>query len=129
MILSPEEGACFSSSEYLLCGLPVVSTPSKGGRDVWYDEYNSIVCEPTPDAVALAVEEFVRNRRDPQRIREKHIKQAQEYRAKFINVLADVFHRFGVEDNPVKYFQGNYYHKLRKSYTPDFPAIFGNNYS
>ena len=130
LILSAEEGACFSSSEYLLSGLPVVSTPSKGGRDVWYDEYNSIVCEPTPDAVALAVEEFVRNPRNPQRIRQKHIEKAQEYRVKFINVLADVFHRFGVVDaDPFKYFQDNFYHKLRKSYKPDFQGIFGNNYS
>ena len=128
LILSEKEGANFASSEYLLCGVPVVSTPSKGGRDVWYDEYNSIVCEPNPDAVALAVEEFVRKPRDPQHIRQKHIEQAQAYRSKFINILADIFHRFDVVDvDPVNYFQTNFFHKLRKSYKPDFQAIFGSN--
>ncbi len=130
LILSEVEGACFASGEYLLCGLPVVSTPSKGGRDVWYNEYNSIVCEPTPDAIALAVEEFVRNPRDRHRIRQSHLEQAQLYRAKFINLLADVFKRFAVVDvDPVNYFQANFFHKLRKSHRPDFQEIFGNNYS
>jgi glycosyltransferase involved in cell wall biosynthesis len=127
LILSEEEGACFASSEYLLCGIPVVSTPSKGGRDVWYNEYNSIICDPTPDAIALAVEEFVRNPRDPQRIRQDHIDQAQKYRERFINLLADVFNRFGVVDvEPLNYFKANFFHKLRKSYKPDFKAIFGD---
>ena len=82
---------------------------------------------PTPDAVALAVEEFVRNPRDPQRIREKHIEKAQEYREKFVNVLDDIFKRFGVIDvDPSNYFQANFFHKLRKSYKPDFQVIFGN---
>ncbi len=31
LLLSEEEGACYASLEYLLCGLPVVSTPSRGG--------------------------------------------------------------------------------------------------
>lgn len=127
LILSEEEGACFASSEYLLCGIPVVSTPSKGGRDVWYNEYNSIVCEPTPDTVAFAVEEFVRNPRDPNRIRQQHIEQTQKYREKFINMLADVFDRFGVNEvNPSNYFEENFFHKLRKSYRPDFKEIFGS---
>ncbi|MGD1703878.1 glycosyltransferase [Dapis sp. BLCC M229] len=127
LILSETEGACFASSEYLLCGVPVVSTPSKGGRHVWYDEYNSIICEPTPDAVASAVEEFVRNPRYPKRIRQKHIEEAQKYRTKFINVLTDIFNRFGVVDvDPGNYFHGNFFHKLRKSYKPNFPEIFGN---
>lgn len=116
LILSAEEGSCLTSSEYLLCGIPVVSTPSLGGRDVWYDEYNSIICKPTPDAVALAVEEFVRNPRDPQRIRQKHIEQAKEYRAKFIKVITNVFNRFGVVDvEPSTYFEKHFYPRMRKS--------------
>lgn len=126
LILSEIEGSCFASSEYLLCGVPVVSTPSKGGRDVWYNEYNSIVCEPTSEAVASAVEEFVKHPRDPEKIRQQHIEQAQGYRKKFISMLADTFNRFGVTDvDPESYFQANFFHKLRKSYKPDFKDIFG----
>jgi tetratricopeptide (TPR) repeat protein/glycosyltransferase involved in cell wall biosynthesis len=121
LILSAEEGACSTSSEYLLCGIPVVSTPSLGGRDVWYDEYNSIICEPTPEAIALAVEKFLQNPPDPQHIRQKHIEKAQEYRAKFIQVVADVFNRFGVVDvEPSTYFKKNFYHRMRKSENINF---------
>lgn len=35
LALSELEGACWASTEYLLCGLPVVSTPCSGGREVW----------------------------------------------------------------------------------------------
>lgn len=35
--LSAVEGAMFAATEYLLCGLPVVSTPSLGGRNTWFD--------------------------------------------------------------------------------------------
>lgn len=127
LILSEIEGACFASSEYLLCGLPVVSTPSKGGRDVWYNEYNSIVCEPNPDSVALAVEEFVRNPRDPYKIRQMHIEKSKEYRLRFIKMLSDIFNRFSVLDvDPVDYFEKTFFHKQYKSYKPDFKAIFGD---
>lgn len=57
LMLSEEEGSCYASLEYLLCGLPVVSTPSRGGRDVFYNENNSIICDDTPEAVAEAVRE------------------------------------------------------------------------
>ena len=43
MILSYVEGANRSTLEYLLAGLPVVSTQSKGGRDVFFDSENSII--------------------------------------------------------------------------------------
>lgn len=38
LILSAEEGACFAAMEYLLCGLPVVTTPNIGGRDEFFDK-------------------------------------------------------------------------------------------
>jgi len=121
LILSAEEGTCSTSSEYLLCGVPVVSTSSKGGRDVWYNEDNSIICEPTADGVALAVQKFVENPPDAGLIRQKHIIQAQEYRTKFIQVVADVFNRFGVVDvAPSSYFKQNFYHRMRKSENINF---------
>jgi len=121
LVLSEEEGACQTSSEYLLCGIPVVSTSSLGGRDVWYNEYNSIICEATPEAVALAVEKFVQNPPDAQHIRQQHIEKAKEYREKFIQVVADVFKRFGVVDvEASNYFQKNFYNKMRKNEHIDF---------
>jgi glycosyltransferase involved in cell wall biosynthesis len=56
LCLSAEEGAMFASMEYMLCGLPIVSTRSLGGRDVYFDEQYTLVCDDTPEAVATAVE-------------------------------------------------------------------------
>lgn len=98
LIFSRIEGVCPASSEYLLCGLPVVSTSSKGGRDVWYDDYNSMIVEPDPDAVAAAVAEFVANPRDPAKIREGYLNKAKVFRDRFRDdVLAPVLKRYGVE--------------------------------
>ena len=38
VMLSAKEGASYASIEYLLSGIPVVSTISQGGRDVFFDK-------------------------------------------------------------------------------------------
>ena len=128
LILSEKEGACFSSSEYLLCGVPVVSTKSSGGRDVWYDNYNSIVVEPSEDKINEAVNSFLKNPRDPLKIRNNHINLAQSQRKKFINLLDLLFKKFNVKDiNSEEYFNEKYYHKLRKSMNiEDVINLFNN---
>jgi glycosyltransferase involved in cell wall biosynthesis len=124
IILSQREGACFASSEYLLCGIPVVSTYSEGGRGIWYNDYNSLVVEDDEDAVAEAVQYFVDNPRDPNIIRQMHIDLANEHRQRYIDKLGSYFSQFGVDVNPTDFFNENFYHKMRKSYKPDFDEIF-----
>lgn len=127
LILSEEEGACFASSEYLLCGIPVVSTKSRGGRAVWYNSYNSILCDDTPDSVKDAVDFFVNNPRDPHIIRDAHISLAKHYRTKFISVFAKILYDNGVYNiDASEYFYKNFIHKLRKSHIPNFEKIFRN---
>jgi glycosyltransferase involved in cell wall biosynthesis len=58
LILSPVEGANYASMEYLFAGLPVVSTPSIGGRDLYFDDDYCLICDPTPEAVRDAVAEL-----------------------------------------------------------------------
>jgi glycosyltransferase involved in cell wall biosynthesis len=119
------EGGCYASSEYLLCGVPVVSTPCKGGRDIWYNDYNSIVCDPDSSAVSVAVSEFVKAPRDPERIRSMHLAQSDLYRAEFVRALDSVFKEFRVDNIDAKqYFSESFFHKMRKSYRPDFDKIF-----
>ncbi len=111
LALSSAEGACQASSEYLLCGLPVVSTPSTGGRDIWYGEHNSLVCEPTPEAVRDAVRHLIRRLTtgeiDPHRIREHHLAQAQEHRRRFVDVLRRALADVGAEQDPAELFARN----------------------
>jgi glycosyltransferase involved in cell wall biosynthesis len=55
LMLSAAEGACYASLEYLLCGLPVVSTRSLGGREDFYDPAYSRIVNDDPIAVRDAV--------------------------------------------------------------------------
>jgi glycosyltransferase involved in cell wall biosynthesis len=125
LALSAEEGACYSSSECLLCGTPMVSTKSLGGRDLWYDEYNSIVCDSdTAEDVAEAVLFFKNNQRDPQKIRNKHIEQANKQRQKFIDQLDFVFKKYNVDIDAKYYFKMNYIDKMIKIQKPNFSTVF-----
>jgi glycosyltransferase involved in cell wall biosynthesis len=124
LILSEFEGACYSSSEYLLCGLPVVSTWSHGGRDIWFNEYNSIICDANPDAVAASVKKIINLKRDPHRIREMQIRFANEQRLNFIEMHNEVLDSVGEKKVAREYFEKNYIHKLLTSETPNFLQIF-----
>jgi glycosyltransferase involved in cell wall biosynthesis len=109
LILSDTEGICRASSEYLLCGIPVVSTESTGGRDVWYTSYNSIIVDQNEESVVKAVKEFMKNPRDPWKIRNDYLQQAEMFKDRFCrDVLGRIFknqkinldpHRF-LKDNP-----------------------------
>jgi glycosyltransferase involved in cell wall biosynthesis len=125
LILSAVEGASFASSEYLLCGVPVVSTKSEGGRDTWYTDYNSRVVDATPAAVKAAVELFVNNPRDPHVIRRVHVAQAEVFRSRFVDLLDRTLKSRGVESvNAESYFREHFFHKMRTSYAPAFDQIF-----
>jgi len=123
LALSVSEGACFSSSEYLLSGIPVVSTKSNGGRDFWYSSYNSIICEDSPESVAEAVRFFIENPRDGEKIRADHIVLARQQREVFIRVLQAVFERYGIQEDARSYFQKHFFHKMISVDTPQFDRI------
>ena len=108
LCLSAEEGACYSSSEYLLCGVPVVSTQSHGGRDVWYEDFNSILCEDTPEAVAAAVELANATDWDSYAIRKAHIAQATQYRHEFLVILQDVLNKLAPPLDAQEVFNNNF---------------------
>jgi hypothetical protein len=90
-IFSKVEGACFSSSEYLLCGLPVLSTPSKGGRDVFYNSQNSIICDPTLEGVTNGYNDIMTNlhKFDRNAIRETKLQQMDIFRNRLTEYVKD----------------------------------------
>ncbi|MDR0751274.1 MAG: hypothetical protein LBF12_01610 [Christensenellaceae bacterium] len=103
-IFSEKEGACFASSEYLLAGIPVVSTKSTGGRDYWYNENNSIIVEPTPEAVfegvRIAKEKLIIGDFSSVEIRNQHVKESIRLRKKFIEKLGYLFALHGILHDP-----------------------------
>ena len=84
LCLSPAEGIMRASIQYMLCGLPIVSTPSIGGRDRYYNnEYCSIV-EAEPEAVSAAVHETISKEHDPEKIRAYILEQLAFDRYNFL---------------------------------------------
>ena len=99
LCLSAEEGEMRVAMEYLLCGLPIVSTQSIGGRDRYFQPAYAIIAPDDPEAIAEAVKEMSRRRINKLAVRD-HVGRilAHERQAflKGLNAVArDVF---GVSD-------------------------------
>ena len=99
LALSPSEGGCLSSGEYLLCGLPVVSTKSTGGRDTYYNEYNSILCEDNENSVAYSIQRFISNMPSKTKIRDMHIQTDKMMWDSFIRVIDIIFKHESISEN------------------------------
>lgn len=87
LILSAEEGACFASCEYLLCGLPVVTTQSIGGRNAFFHPDYVVTVEPNENAVRAGVEAALALPISPQEIRERTLLIMETYRTAYRNLL------------------------------------------
>lgn len=83
LCLSAVEGAMTASMEYLMAGLPVVSTPSSGGRDRYFNPDFTIIAEPNPRAVREAVDALKARAIPRQAIRVATLKRVDEDRAAF----------------------------------------------
>lgn len=90
LILSALEGANLASCEYLLCGIPVVSTPSKGGRDEFFTPENSTIVPPEAQAVSQAVQTWKELSPEPQKIREQTLQKMNNLRLNYCNYIAQL---------------------------------------
>jgi glycosyltransferase involved in cell wall biosynthesis len=61
--------------EYQLCGLPVVTTSCLDNRTEWVDPKYLRVVPDKPDAVAAAVQDFIRLKYDPKRVQEAFLRR------------------------------------------------------
>lgn len=95
LALSATEGVMRASTQYLLCGKPVVSTRSRGGRDVFYDDVTAIVVGDDADEVWDAVRTLVTDRRDPFEIRRRTLERIHGFRYEFARRIASIRSRFG----------------------------------
>jgi len=110
LCLSKEEGAMYASAEYLLCGLPIVSTRSVGGRDVLFDpEYVTIV-DDDPEDVQRAVADLCKRNVPAAYIRNKTLEKFTEHRDSFVRMIQSIYDRAGVE----------------KDFRNEFPRVFTN---
>ncbi|MEW6634577.1 MAG: glycosyltransferase [Pseudomonadota bacterium] len=101
LCLSAVEGAMCASMEYLMAGLPVVSTPSVGGRDVYFDPDYCIIAEPEPAAIRRAVDKL-RDRAIPrEEIRRRTMAKVWPQRRELMQFLSALRARMGSTEPPL----------------------------
>jgi len=110
------EGACYSTGEYLLCGLPVISTISEGGRDVWLNDGNSVICRPDREGVYEAYRAMLDRIRshgvDRKSIRDRFLQQRDSMRSTFIEYTRRILERHGIDIDPHAHFKTIFRHKM-----------------
>lgn len=90
LALSAEEGFMYGSAQCLLAGLPVVSTHSVGGRDIFYDPAYTRIVADDPAAIAAAVEEFCANPPPAEFIRSSTLNKFAAHRERFMNFMREI---------------------------------------
>lgn len=90
LVLSAREGASFCSSEYFLCGLPVVDTPALGGRSVLYPEEFVRYVESTPEAVGEGIAHWREHRPDPWKVRAAWLGKAKPHREAYAALMREL---------------------------------------
>ena len=95
LCLSAVEGSNYASMEYMLAGLPVVSTPSEGGRDVFFDPEFCVICEPDPEAVRDAVAGLKARNIPRDYIRARTLAKIEPMRRRFLTLADEIASNLG----------------------------------
>ena len=115
LCLSAEEGAMYASIQYLLAGLPIVTTPSLGGRDEFFDDEITITVEPTPGAVGAGVEEMIKRNVLPHFIRQKTLAKIKQHRGYFISLIQNIYEQEGINRDFSKEWENIFFNKLLRN--------------
>jgi glycosyltransferase involved in cell wall biosynthesis len=90
LALSRSEGAMYASAEYLLCGLPVVTTASNGGRDVFFHSDYVETVDADPGAVAEGVARVNARDLDPWTIRNRTLELFMPHRSRLLSWMSGI---------------------------------------
>jgi glycosyltransferase involved in cell wall biosynthesis len=99
LCLSAVEGAMRAAIEYLFAGLSVVSTPSIGGRDVYFDDEYCIIADPDPRSIREAVNALVARAVPRDYIRARTLKRVEADRARYIAFVQSLIDEAGGREN------------------------------
>jgi glycosyltransferase involved in cell wall biosynthesis len=95
LCLSFFEGGMLASIEYLLAGLPVVSTPSLGGRGQYFDDEYCLVVPPDPRSIRDAVQALVARNLPRDYVRAKTLARVEADRARYIALVQGLIDQAG----------------------------------
>jgi glycosyltransferase involved in cell wall biosynthesis len=90
LCLSATEGAMYASVEYLLAGLPVVTTANRGGRDLFLDGRVARWVDATPEAVASEVARLVADQIAPEFVRSETLRKIEAAHERFLTDVCAV---------------------------------------
>lgn len=113
LILSEEEGTNNASTEYLLSGLPVVSTASRGGRDELFDPNHVLIVDPNSSSVEAAVCSMQNSCIHPMEIRESVLIKIRQHRKRFLDWLCQVSKQDQYLSADQNYWSTHFVNKLR----------------
>eukprot|EP01037_Dinobryon_pediforme_P005343 gene5343-5396_t len=119
LCLSAAEGAMYASIESLLCGVPIVTTRSIGGRDWFFSNDVVVYVDDDPAAVALAVDALGARAIDPAFIRRGALERIRRERLAFFDIVDGIYashgqpqRRFAVEFETLFHDKMNYRNRL-----------------
>jgi len=110
LALSREEGAMYASMQYLLAGLPVVSTPSEGGRDDFYHSDYARIVDVDARTVAEAVSELRHCKVTAEEIRARTLTRAREHRERLFQCVDELYASQGFD----------------RKFAAEWPSVFVN---
>jgi glycosyltransferase involved in cell wall biosynthesis len=112
LCLSQVEGGNYATTEYMLAGLPVVSTVNQGGRNHFLDPDVSRIVEPNAVAVAEAVAALVARNIPPRTVRLRALVKIREQRQDFIRLIEAILHREGCHGGFADRFEAVFTNKM-----------------
>ncbi len=95
LCLSAMEGSMYASAQYLMVGLPVVTSQCCGGREIFFDSDFVRYVADDPDDVAEAVDEFCASPPDPMEIRNRTLARFAEHRARLVDLMNSIYYDEG----------------------------------
>jgi len=117
LILSEKEGQNYASIQYLLCGLPVVSTMSYGGRDVFFDPDYVAIVDDTPEAVAQGVKRMCNLEISSEEIRQRTLLKIKDHRNYLIRACQEIYNETGCDEDFSEQFKSVFTHKFHGNLT------------
>ena len=112
LCLSAEEGAMFVSAEYMLCGIPAVTTKNLGGREALFPKNAFCYVDDNPESVAAGVYKLIDTPPAPYVIREGYIKNMQIHRQIFIKLVQNIIDSSGGNFNFEEQWEQVFIHKF-----------------
>ena len=97
LCLSEAEGNMCAAGQYLLSGLGIVTTPSRGGRDCFWDAYSALEVKASPQAVREGVIEMLARQLDPWEIHHSSLRKMQVHRQRVFDLVESIWRAHGVD--------------------------------